>query len=388
MSSARGLSEGNIAMANNQQADISDMLSWDISLAPDIDIYEVDEEFIVYQATTKKYYKIGKFSKVILDKIHESSIIRIEEIIIFACSQQQIISSETKQLVIRFLLHMLTCQVIIRDNMLDPSNKANEHINLKSIKQIRPKPFLKLIQLRSFPQILLIFSKLIPNLSYNMWKILFIAIPMFSLCIAIITMLRYSSSFTISNIWYWLIPLMFVQIMIHEIFHAVCSLRLGGKIRSIGFGLLYYIIPVGYIDLTDNYLLGRKKRAVIALAGPMLDSLAILLTVSCIWLIPSISDILHTFLMLQFSIFIFNCNLLLPSDGLKFVENWFNVVHLRKHSFEILKHSVLRQPPPVYLSRFSLKKRRLYIMYSITATLYILFFITFVLFSYWRVFVV
>ncbi|MGF7050665.1 putative peptide zinc metalloprotease protein [Paenibacillus sp. DS2015] len=387
MSSMGGLFEGKILTAPNQQADISDMLSWDISLAPDIDIYEVDEEFIVYQATTMKYYKIGKLSKDILDKIRECSNIGIEEIILFALSQKQIISNETKQLVIQFLQHMLTCQVIIRNNTLDSSNSANEFVNLKSIKQIRPKPFLKLIQLGSFPQILQILSKLVPNLSYRMWKILFISIPIFSLCVAIITMLRFSSSYKTANFWYLIIPLMFIQIIIHEIFHAVCSLRLGGKIRSIGFGLLYYIIPVGYIDVTDNHLLGRKKRAVIALAGPMFDSLAILLTVSCVWLVPSISDVLYTFLMLQFSILIFNCNLLLPSDGLRFVENWVNVVHLRKHSFEILKHSVLRQPLPIYLSRFSFKKRCLYIIYSITATLYILFFITFVLFSYWRVFV-
>jgi putative peptide zinc metalloprotease protein len=163
------------------------------------------------------------------------------------------------------------------------------------------------------------------------------------------------------------------QIIIHEFCHALTCSYYGIKIREIGFGLLYYLLPVGYTDLTDSYRLQKfSQRAWVALAGPFLDFSA--LTVStyvAVALNGGQHVTLHALLLLQLNVLAFDFLPLLPSDGYRALEAFCGGLNFRRHALTFLLHYVLRKPLPSSLAQLPLPKRLGYLAYGIVAFGYI-----------------
>ena len=59
-----------------------------------------------------------------------------------------------------------------------------------------------------------------------------------------------------------------VTTSIHELGHAARTIRAGGKVRRVGFMLLY-LIPALFCDISDTWRLGQRDRVGAALAGPL-----------------------------------------------------------------------------------------------------------------------
>ena len=70
----------------------------------------------------------------------------------------------------------------------------------------------------------------------------------------------------------WTMLLVFVLAIvttsIHELGHAARTIRAGGKVRRVGFMLLY-LIPALFCDISDTWRLGQRDRVGAALAGPL-----------------------------------------------------------------------------------------------------------------------
>ncbi len=59
--------------------------------------------------------------------------------------------------------------------------------------------------------------------------------------------------------WGWVAIIMILHLALHEIAHAIVTKAYGITIREAGIALLYYFIPVAYVDRTDTYRLKSKK---------------------------------------------------------------------------------------------------------------------------------
>ena len=60
--------------------------------------------------------------------------------------------------------------------------------------------------------------------------------------------------------------ILIITSMLHELGHIVASFRYNSKPRNVGIGL-YLLMPVLFVDLSDSWVLDRKKRVVIDLGG-------------------------------------------------------------------------------------------------------------------------
>ncbi len=159
----------------------------------------------------------------------------------------------------------------------------------------------------------------------------------------------------------------------HELCHAVTGSYFGVKVRELGVALLYYFIPVGYADHTDNYHLNKSsQRAYIALAGPAFDLTAAALSglIACVstgW----VAATFHALFLLQMTTFAYDLNPLMPSDGYHAIEAGFGELNFRRRSFTLLFKLLLRQRLEDYLATLSQKQRVLRVCYALFSLIYI-----------------
>ena len=123
--------------------------------------------------------------------------------------------------------------------------------------------------------------------------------------------------------------------LIHEISHAVTSLRLGAEPREMGMMLLCGI-PCLYVDITSSWLLPRATdRMRVAAAGILAEWwLAIMATGVWISTNPGIVHDCSAILVVVCSIstFLINGNPLLRYDGYYILSDWLGIVNLATKS--------------------------------------------------------
>lgn len=177
-------------------------------------------------------------------------------------------------------------------------------------------------------------------------------------------------------IWPLVFMILICHLAVHELSHAAVALYYKVKIREIGVGLLYWFIPVAYVDRTDGYRLKEKKsRMNIALAGPVSDGLAV-----GVWSAVALvvgrnewGETIHLVATFIFFLMLGNLNLLLPTDGYHAVEAVSGELSLRKRAMTYLRCTVFRRPLPLYLQHLSRKRSFFFLGYAIVSIAYILF---------------
>jgi CRP-like cAMP-binding protein/Zn-dependent protease len=68
----------------------------------------------------------------------------------------------------------------------------------------------------------------------------------------------------------WLIPSIFVSIVVHETAHAFTVKSFGREVHRAGIGW-YWFGPIAFVDTTDMWLEGRRRRILVSSAGPAAD---------------------------------------------------------------------------------------------------------------------
>lgn len=176
-----------------------------------------------------------------------------------------------------------------------------------------------------------------------------------------------------SRIWL-LFPILVLQIAVHEFAHAIVCQYQRVPVRSVGFGLMLYVMPVGYVDRTDSHRVkSRSGRVAISLAGPMSDQIwfgvagVIALTAG-----PSVSTMAVVMMIFQILLTIMNFNPLTPSDGYHAATAALGIVNLRGKSFALVVHRIFRAPLPTNLQRISARERRIMTGYGVLCLLFAL----------------
>lgn len=162
-------------------------------------------------------------------------------------------------------------------------------------------------------------------------------------------------------------------VLIHECAHALVAQINGVPVRGLGFALLFYVMPVAFVDRTDAYRLrGRRGRIAIALAGMTSDGLFCgatgIVALTSDGLVHRTAMVLLTFQMIGLFV---NLNPLMPGDGYTAVEAASGLVDPRGRSFALLRHLVLRRPLPSYLINLPKRARVGYLTYGAAAAIYI-----------------
>jgi putative peptide zinc metalloprotease protein len=180
---------------------------------------------------------------------------------------------------------------------------------------------------------------------------------------------------TLYDLWiFWAI--LFVVIGIHEFGHGLTCKYFGGEVPQMGFMLIFFG-PAFFTDTTDMHVFDRAaKRLWVIFAGLWIEMVICALATIAWSLSPPGSffgDLCYqTLLLTGVSGLLLNLNPLMKYDGYYALMQYLEVDNMREDSFDYVKlwarRYLLRQDVEVPV--VGRRKRRIFLIYGILATLY------------------
>lgn len=144
-----------------------------------------------------------------------------------------------------------------------------------------------------------------------------------------------------------------VSIVAHESWHAIVAGYLGTPVRGLGVALMFWVIPIAYVDRTDSYRVrSRSGRAMLAVAGMCSDGVvcgleALVAATSQ----GAVHQVAVTLCLFQITMLVNNLNPLTQSDGVAAMEALTGLVNLRGRAMFLLDAVIRgRQIPPAMLA--------------------------------------
>lgn len=173
--------------------------------------------------------------------------------------------------------------------------------------------------------------------------------------------------------WLWLYACLMLSTCCHELGHAYCCQRYGGKVGTIGLAL-YFGQLVAYVDVSDAWLLPAKwHRIKVALAGVYVEAI---LTLFALWLwlllpVASLSaQLAFLFFIVTSSRICLNMLPLLRLDGYWVLSDWLEAPNLRTHAaaFSLSLLPGIRQKFRLNLT-LNYRLQLLYLLFSLCSVL-------------------
>ena len=166
--------------------------------------------------------------------------------------------------------------------------------------------------------------------------------------------------------------LLALEIVLHEGAHAVGMAYHRVPARNAGLGLLFFVLPIAYVDRTESYRhQGRFGRALISLAGPLVDlTLAGITATVVLTQTGPFAALCHTLLVLQVLSLLANLNPLFPSDGYHALEATLGSINMRGRALTYVLHRLSRTPLPTYLQAVPRRTRVGYVVYAVVSLAY------------------
>ncbi len=166
-----------------------------------------------------------------------------------------------------------------------------------------------------------------------------------------------------------------VQVCLHEAAHALVAQVLRTPVRGAGFALLLWVLPFAFVDRTDAYRLrSRAHRVALALAGPLLDGVAMGVAAAVTLTAPQpVATVAGHLLVLQVLAMLMNLNPVLAGDGYSALEAGFGLVDPRGRAFALLGRLAGGRPLPAHLAALGFWARAGYLGYAVLCLGYLLF---------------
>ena len=178
-----------------------------------------------------------------------------------------------------------------------------------------------------------------------------------------------------------------VSILLHESWHAIVAGYLGTPIRGLGVALMFWAIPIAYVDRTDSYRVrSRRGLTMLALAGIFSDGVVCGLEAAVAWASTgTVRQVALTLCALQLTMLVTNLNPFTQSDGVAAVEAATGSVNLRGRSMFVLRCILTRQPLPPALAVMRPAVRWGYFIYGLACSLLglVAFVMSIVWIGYW-----
>lgn len=183
------------------------------------------------------------------------------------------------------------------------------------------------------------------------------------------------------------VAIQLVSILLHESWHAIVAGYLGTPIRGLGVALMFWVIPIAYVDRTDSYRVrSRLGLTMLALAGIFSDGVVCGLEAAVAWASSgAVRQVALTLCAFQLTMLITNLNPLTQSDGVAAAEAATGSVNLRGRSMFVLRCVVTRRPLPPALAGMRPAVRWGYFVYGLLCALLSLlaFVMSIVWIGYW-----
>ncbi len=170
----------------------------------------------------------------------------------------------------------------------------------------------------------------------------------------------------------WLICL--AVITAHEFSHGLTCKYFGGRVREIGF-LLIYFQPAFYCNVSDAWLFPEKsKRLWVTFAGAYFEIFLWALA-TLVWRVTDPSTSLNHFALVVSATSaiksFFNMNPLIKLDGYYLLSDWLEIPNLRKKAFGYVGSQVKRLwSSSERLAEVTPRERRIYLIYALLAGTY------------------
>ena len=167
--------------------------------------------------------------------------------------------------------------------------------------------------------------------------------------------------------------LLFPVLIVHEIAHGATLAYYGGlwdvMPGEVGTGL-YYFGPMFYVDTSDTWVLPKKMRIMVSLAGPLSTLLAgsLLVLSNLIW--PS--QIVKMMGFFCFYWTLWNLVPLIETDGYYAVMDFADIPNLRKEAFDCLRSEILGRNGPDE-EKFEPRKRAFLAWFAVLSIAFALF---------------
>ena len=167
------------------------------------------------------------------------------------------------------------------------------------------------------------------------------------------------------------VAIQLVSILLHESWHAIVAGYLGTPIRGLGVALMFWAIPIAYVDRTDSYRVrSRRGLTMLALAGIFSDGVVCGLEAAIAWASTgTVRQVALTLCAFQLTMLVTNLNPLTQSDGVAAVEAATGSVNLRGRSMFVLRCVLTRQPLPPGLAVMRPAVRWGYFIYGLACSL-------------------
>jgi multidrug resistance efflux pump len=167
---------------------------------------------------------------------------------------------------------------------------------------------------------------------------------------------------------------MLAVIAAHEFSHGLTCKYFGGRVREIGF-LLIYFQPAFYCNVSDAWLFPEKyKRLWVTFAGAYFE-VFLWGVATLVWRVTDPSTALNHLALVvtvtsAFKMF-FNLNPLIKLDGYYLLADWLDIPNLRQRAFAYLGNQFKRLwTAPESRAGISPRERRIYLGYALLAGTY------------------
>jgi len=207
----------------------------------------------------------------------------------------------------------------------------------ESIKPYQKPPYLKLSVQVVNEKILSKVVKFFYFLFAKWVAIILIVISFSFIGISLFLNFNLYQSFNIAESVLFMILLMTISLVFHELGHATATSYFGVKYGGIGVGF-YLLSPVFYADVTDVWRLPKIKRIVVNFAGVYFELLYCALVLLVGFIIHN-----NSIIIISITIFVrtlFNLNPFLRSDGYWILSDLMGMPNLMNHSSKRIKEAL------------------------------------------------
>lgn len=186
------------------------------------------------------------------------------------------------------------------------------------------------------------------------------------------------SSYTPTSI-FWLWVTIIGIIAVHELGHGLTCKHFGGEVHEIGF-LIMFFQPCLYCNVTDAYMFTNKWHKIyVTFAGILIEFF--IGSIFCfIWLLSDPTTAINAICYQAMTVcgissVLFNLNPLFKYDGYYALSEYLDLPNLKQNSGDYLEkwfRRIYQKPEDVEEDDYSERERRIYVIYGLLASVYIL----------------
>jgi putative peptide zinc metalloprotease protein len=341
------------------------LLTTPLRLAPGVELLTgANDELLLFRADTGRYVRVSPSAAKLLDRLDGATTI---ELVTTLSREYSVPETSLLPNITRFVTELRNAEVLDIDAA--PRDRRD-----KVVDTVRRLPLLRLRLVKRFTLLDLVARLVRPLGRFGV--VVASALALAGLVAGFLALTHVGVPERPTALaGLVLLAVMLTQIALHEVGHAVaCSLS-GVPAREAGVGLLFYFLPIAYVDRTDSYRVKSKwARTGIAMAGPMVDGLSIgVLAIVAISSSGPVQGVAVITMSLLIFMFFFNLNPLLPTDGHQALEAMAGELNFRARAMGYALAKLLRKPIPHFYDLVSARRRGVYLAYGVGSIAYVMF---------------